>query len=178
MGYEADPPHHEQTEESSQQSLPYQLLPWPSHIPQHTQWNPKLCCQTFNSYLNCFICEDSEKQSKILFYVVKIKRSDSTGVSPVSHWGVIHSNAKVFKQAYLMTSLYQSFPEICTTYQRLPSITAYIQKLILSHWPLVASSSFWRICSPIRHLALMVVQHIFSNNKENTYRKLRNIVTK
>ena len=52
------------------------------------------CRQAYNDYLNSFICEDSEKNPKRLYSMVKSKRNDSSGVAPLRRNGIIHSDAK------------------------------------------------------------------------------------
>jgi len=52
------------------------------------------CHQAYNDYLNSLICDDSQKNTKKLYSVVKSKRNDSCGVVPLRRNGTTYSDAK------------------------------------------------------------------------------------
>jgi len=52
------------------------------------------CRQAYHDYLSSFICEDSQKNPKRLYSMVKAKRCDSSGVAPLRQNGITYSDAK------------------------------------------------------------------------------------
>jgi len=53
------------------------------------------CRQAYHDYLSSFICEDSQKNPKRLYSMVKAKCCDSFGVAPRRRNGITHSDVKM-----------------------------------------------------------------------------------